>query len=474
MIGRLVLAELLNRPGRALLLLLGYAFGVAVMVVLLAVGEAMLSQARNEELLGGGDAIVLPAGISPEMLRAGGATSLFLGLDQARFLHRQVLESPRARDEYGIASASPIVDGRAVEISRGGQTVSAIASAEIPSRAEAAGAIPDLLAGAWTDSDADAAWAYPTRPQLLNEIDRFHLPYGTAAGDSTWAEWHYFNFVLDEERWLYLTFLIGGEVGTEGRWGGQLLASVREPRIGHRSYARDIPAAGIVFDTTSANLTLDPNARVELEGDVYRVRGSVDGVEVDVRLRPLENRLFPPASLGGPDVVSGYTVPALAARAEGRICLPASGCREVEGIRAYHDHNWGVWQDVAWEWGAASDDEVSLLYGNVRGPGIEERGIFVYLVDGEGVRGLYRPAEVDLQDVRPVRFEGREIRVPGRLHFEDPRRGLSVDIAVRDYQITDMDRATDRYFLQMAGTATVREAGREPRELTGFFETYVD
>jgi energy-coupling factor transporter ATP-binding protein EcfA2 len=57
-----VLAELRNRPGRALFLLGGYALGVAVMVVLLAVGEAMLEQARDRALVGGGDVVVVPAG----------------------------------------------------------------------------------------------------------------------------------------------------------------------------------------------------------------------------------------------------------------------------------------------------------------------------------------------------------------------------------------------------------------------------
>ena len=74
MILRLVLAELRHRPGRALFLLGGYSLGVAVMVVLLAVGEAMLEQAKDRALVGGGDVVLVPAGISPEMLRAGGAT----------------------------------------------------------------------------------------------------------------------------------------------------------------------------------------------------------------------------------------------------------------------------------------------------------------------------------------------------------------------------------------------------------------
>ena len=72
MILRLAIAELRNRPGRALFLLGGYALGVAVMVVLLAVGEAMLEQARDRALVGGGDVVLVPAGVSTEMLKAGG------------------------------------------------------------------------------------------------------------------------------------------------------------------------------------------------------------------------------------------------------------------------------------------------------------------------------------------------------------------------------------------------------------------
>ncbi|HEU4455953.1 MAG TPA: hypothetical protein VFR81_23000, partial [Longimicrobium sp.] len=63
MILQLVAAELRNRPGRAAFLLAGYALGVAVMVVLLAVGEAMLRQAQDKELVGGGDVVLVPSGV---------------------------------------------------------------------------------------------------------------------------------------------------------------------------------------------------------------------------------------------------------------------------------------------------------------------------------------------------------------------------------------------------------------------------
>src|SRR6185437_9929852 len=48
------------------LLLLGYSLGVAVMIVLLSIGEALLAQARDEKLVGGGSITVLPEGIDVE------------------------------------------------------------------------------------------------------------------------------------------------------------------------------------------------------------------------------------------------------------------------------------------------------------------------------------------------------------------------------------------------------------------------
>ncbi|HEX2211850.1 MAG TPA: ABC transporter permease, partial [Longimicrobium sp.] len=167
MIVRLAMAELRNRPARALFLLAGYALGVAVMVVLLAVGEAMLEQARDRELVGGGDVVVVPAGISAEMLKAGGVSSLFLGIDHARFLQRNLLESPRGQREHGIRAASPILDGKPLELYAGDRRINVIATGEIPSRARAAGASPNLLQGRWMDSDADRQWTAPPQQRGL-------------------------------------------------------------------------------------------------------------------------------------------------------------------------------------------------------------------------------------------------------------------------------------------------------------------
>ena len=472
MILRLAAAEIRNRPGRAAFLLGGYALGVAVMVVLLAVGEAMLEQAKDEELVGGGDVVVVPSGVSTEMLKSGGVSSMFLGVDHARFLHRNVMESPRARDELGIRAASPILDNRQVELFAGGRTFNTIATGEIPSRARAAGAVPRLLSGRWEDSDADRRWASPTQDELFREIDRFHQPRG-AALDSTWAEWHYFNVVLDETRWVYVTLMVGGEVGVPGRWGGRVLMTVREPNGAHRSLTRDLPGEEVRFDTLSPDLRFGRDAFVLMRDGTYLVRADAGGARVDLRVSPSARRYFPPTDLGGETLISGYVTPALHATAEGTVCLPR--CEAVRGAQAYHDHNWGVWRDVSWEWGSASDANLSLLYGVVRGDSTATEGLFAYLVDGKGVRGVFRPGPIDFTEMQSASTEdGRAIRVPRRFAFEDRRKGLKVTVDVAAVHVTDMNRESRRWFVQMRGLATVEERGATVGRLRGFFETYVD
>lgn len=473
MIFRLVFAELRHRPGRALFLLAGYSLGVAVMVVLLSVGEAMLEQARDRALVGGGDVVVVPAGISAEMLKAGGATSLFLGIDQARFVQRRMLESERAAEDFGVRAASPILDGKLVVLSARGRSWQGLATGEIPSRARAVGAAPQLLEGEWNDSEHDRRWGSPTPDQLFEQIDRFHLPTGAAAGDSTWAEWHYFNVVLDEDRWLYVTLLVGGRIGSPGEWGGQVLLTTRAADGEHRSRTRNFPDTVVRFDTTTPDLFFGSEAYVVQENGVYRVRAEAGGVSVDLRIHPDARRYFPPASLGGSGLVSGYTVPALYARAEGEVCLPR--CEPVRAAQAYHDHNWGVWRNVSWEWGAASNERLSLLYGVVRGDSTPaDQPLFAYLVDDRGVRGLFRPRDLRFSGTRMVMVGGAPLQIPAGLEFQDPRRGLRVQIAVEAAHVTEMNRPRKRFFVQMRGVATVAEPGHPTERLPGFFETYVD
>src|SRR3954454_24330896 len=98
MIATLAFRHLLVRKLRSLFLLLGFALGVGVMIVLLSVGQAMLEQARDVSLVGGGELTVLPQGIDIEAMRTGGMSGMFFGIDRARFLSRQVLGGARQQD----------------------------------------------------------------------------------------------------------------------------------------------------------------------------------------------------------------------------------------------------------------------------------------------------------------------------------------------------------------------------------------
>ena len=95
MIALLALRNVVHKPWRSALLFAGFGIGVAVMIVLLSVGEAMLTQARDEKLIGGGQVTVLPEGLDIELMKTGGVGGLWFSINNARFVHRQVLASPR-------------------------------------------------------------------------------------------------------------------------------------------------------------------------------------------------------------------------------------------------------------------------------------------------------------------------------------------------------------------------------------------
>ncbi len=477
MIWTLAVRHLLVRRLRALVLLTGFAIGVAVMIVLLSVGEAMLAQSRDVALVGGGEVTVLPAGVDVEALRTGGVSGMFFGIDRARFVVRQLLGGPRQADIVRVVS--PVIENKLLYLEARGRVVPVRAGGELPGRAAAVGAAARVVAGRWADGPADSAWVAPTAQQLYDELDRFHLPPGR---DSTWGEWHYFNVVLSPGEWWYVTYLVGGDI-RGGRWGGQLLVTHRRPDGGHERFEARFPATAVRFDTARADLALGGNS-VEQRDGRYRLRGTATGatgtVTLDLEVRPLPNRYFPPAELRGDDVLSGYVVPGLAADASGRICR-AGKCVALANVPAYHDHNWGVWRDVTWEWGAARGTVLSLLYGGVLTA--RDRAapngtpFFLALADSLGTRQVLRFGTVRYEGSRAV--PGSEARAPERFTFLAAREAdtARVHVEVLAVQATRSGAGGyARWFLQMRGRfalegriggEVVRDAGE------GFFETYV-
>jgi hypothetical protein len=163
----------------------------------------------------------------------------------------------------------------------------------------------------------------------------------------------------------------------------------------------------------------------------------------------------------------------------------SGGCQNLVGAQSYHDHNWGVWRDVAWEWGEARAGDYTLLYGRLITDGVADQPLFLYLVDSLGFVGLYRPRRIEYTDDRILVVDGRSVRVPSRASMRDERGDdhLSVTLEIEDAAATDVRKSNGgrpgssgtRYFLQLKGTARVsgRIAGRTVAGTgQGFFETY--
>jgi hypothetical protein len=428
-------------------------------------------------------------------MKTGGVGGMFFSIDRAQFVYRQLLAAPR--QAAVIEAAAPQIEGKLLYLRAGGAEYAVRATGEIPSRTWAVGAAPDVIAGAWDDDSLDRRWMSPTDYELYAEMDRFHRPLSDLEHPESWGEWHYFN-VLSEggERWYYLAYIIGGDI-SKGAWGGQVLLTMRDAGGVSRRYSVREPGERVRFSTETPDLAIG-DAAVNLTSEArYVVRAQLpaehgdESVRVELEITPTPGAYFPGSTLVTGAFASGYAVPALRGTATGRICI-ASRCERFEGAQAYHDHNWGVWQGVTWEWGAAQAGSYSILYGRVNVPDTlaARPPLFLYVVDSLGFRALMRPDTIRYEDRRRIVVNGESIRVPARAVMTDLRGDdtLIVELEIEDATATDTrtpliergETAAARqldspFFIQMKGVARIR--GRlggavVAGEGIGFFETY--
>ena len=400
-----------------------------------------------------------------------------------------------------MRAVAPQIDDKLLYLtSRDGRERPVRASGEIPSATRAVGALPGLSAGAWVDDSSDRRWARPTTEELENDIDHFHVPPAGIAHRSSWAEWHYFNVLsADGHRWAFISFIVAGDVSRVGKWGGRVLVTLHGDAVRERRFVGEARPSTVVFSTGRADLQIGGSTVRLLPDGQYAVRahalevGGSGVLDVDLVIRPTPYAYFPGASIASDDFASGYTVPALRANAWGRVCVGGRRrCETFDGTQAYHDHNWGVWRGVTWEWGAARVGQYGILYGRVQPP--DSLGaaapLFVYLVDTLGFRAVFRPERVFYDDSRVIQLGQRALRVPSRVLLSDVRGSdtLRLEVTVDDAAATDMRRPiTERgsadesqgvahpYFIQMKGDARLTgRAGGAPIDGTGtgFFETY--
>ena len=495
MIWQLALRNLGFRKLRTVFLLAGYGLGVAVMVVLLSVGDAMIAQASDEKLVGGGDVTVLPEGLDVEVMKTGGVGGLFFSIPNARFLYQQLLASPR--QSAHVRAIAPQIEAKLLYVTlRDGREVPVRAAGELPDATRAVGAPALLASGEWQSDDGDRRWSAPTLTELRHDTDHFHLPPRDVASPESWGEWHYFNVLsADGNRWWFITYIVGGAV-PNGRWGGQLLVTAHETGKPARRYSMPVPARDVRFSTQDADVSFGDVGGVQVAPDGhYAIRGLVpderggNALRLDLDITPSPRAYFPGATLLGGDVPSGYAVLGLRANAVGSICV-AGRCEKFDGAQAYHDHNWGTWQGVTWDWGAARAGAFTILYGRVRLPtssDTPEAPLFVYVVDSLGFRAVFRPRTIVYDDTRPVSGPRRG---PSSARLFDVRGTdtLDLQLLIEDVVASDtraglIDRGEGAYarrlatpwFLQMKGRARLngRVAGAALSGVgAGFFETY--
>lgn len=443
---------LADRPARSALLLGGYGLGVAVMIALLSVGDALLVQARDRDLASGGDVVLLPEGVDPAVLKVNGITGLYFTIPHAGFLVRDVLGGPRFREE--IAAAAPELSRRLVYVRLRGRVLPADASAGIPSldrAARASDAVPDAR-----DSPRDEAWLHPPAGAFYDRIDHFHAPAGPPRD---WAEWDYFTFEAPTSgAYGYLTLLAGGE----GR--GTVLFRWREAGHGVLDVALPVPVRPGDLSLRTAAQHLGP-ARVWVEGNAYRVTVADPRLRLDLRLVPAPGYWLPPIQMDADGVRSGYVVPVVRGWVSGTVRLRGVTHR-LAGALGYHDHNWGTWRGVTWEWGEASSPAGAVLYGALHTdrPSLAAGRPPVLFLWGSGERGG-RGGFLGAAAIQRIvydgwhpgpRVAGRRVRAPGRVTVvagSGPDR-VTVTLRVRD-ALGSLARPA-RAFLQLRGEATLR------------------
>ena len=405
MIGRLVVRSLTAHPVRSAVLAAGFGVGVAVMAILLGVAQIVLEQSRSPALVGGGDVFI---GLGAEV--------------PARLLLSGVLQTDALRPRIKVAAPS---HASTLYLMHQGEVIPVAARGGIPSLERALGDGETATVGGWQDSAEDIAWTQDTPEKVLRYIDRFHRIPDAPAWSASWAEWLYFNGRSADAR-FYLTFLVGPATEDGRRTAGVRLQLDRGGRVESFSQRSPITDADAL---RAPDLTIGASS-VRLEGMRYHIHldlRSESGRRVrgDLTIDASPGRLVPPLEVTGAlGWRSGYVVPVMSGALNGT--LDAGGERiSFEGGSGYHDHNWGFWQGVSWQWGQVQEGDISLLYGRVFPPPAaadpDRIPGFVGVLGPDGPLGY--ATDVTITETNDERGRPRTISIHAR--------GIEIDLQLR-------------------------------------------
>lgn len=436
MIGRLAVRSLTAHPIRTAVLAAGFGVGVAVMAILLGVAEVVLDQAQSSALVGGGDVLIrLEPAVPARMVLSG------------------TLQSDQLRGRIRAASPSHTTS---LYLFHGDQSVRVDSRGGIPSL-ERTMNDPEIASSLdWSDTSEDAAWTRSTPDAVLRQIDRFHPIPDAPAWQDSWAEWLYFNGRAQNAR-FYLTFLVGPRQPDGSRSAGVRLQLDRNGRVesfsapGQVSEEEALRAPDLTIGRS--RVTLD-GLRYVIDLDLRGEGGRTARGRIGIEASP--GRLVPPIEIGGArGWRTGYVVPVMSGRLDGT--LDVGGERiSFDGGVGYHDHNWGFWKDVSWQWGQVQEGDLSFIFGRVfppreaadpdRIPG------FIGALGPDGPLGY--ATDVKITEENDAKGQPRTINVSGR----SPLLNVDLRFDVGSVVMTRMTQgplANDVNFLQMRGQYTV-------------------
>ena len=488
---RVAFRSLALRPIKTIVLAFGFGFGVAIMAILLGIGEVILEQAHSPALQGGGDVAVAGA---------------FGAVDNARFVLSSVLGAGNMQRRVAAMSPSKrstlylIAPDKIWPISaRGG----------VPSMETAVGDPETGGRADWIDAASDQAWTAADPGDVLREMDRFHRRPSVAEFGSSWAEWLYFNGRgvsgdpgdPGNNIQFYLTFFVGPPTRPGKRSAVVRLQLDRDGRQSTYSSTGEVDEETVLAG--APDLDVGDN-HVRLAGLRYRIAlgltaddNRTSRLTGNLTLDAVRGRSLPPTVMhGAHGWLSGYVVPVLSGTIRGGLDIDGHKL-SLDNLSGYHDHNWGFWQGVRWQWGQVAHDDLSVVYGRVFPPAsvADPQRIpgFLGILGPDGPIAVStdvsiverdaggRPQEVEITARRPVNPGGAGIPgsagVPGvvRAPGINIRMVLSVDRAVRtDFTWTSTADAP-RDFLQLAGVYRVTgQAGERRIDFTarGAAETF--
>ncbi len=374
-------------------------------------------------------------------------------IDSARFLLANVLGAPDVAARLTAASPSRRAS---LYLIQGKRAIPIVARGGVPSLEKGVGDPEVRAIESWRDRPIDQPWLSPQPGDLLRAMDRFHAVPDLPEFSSSWAEWLYFNGrTADGRTRFYLTFLVGPKSATPGKRGaGVRLQIDRDGQVTRYARGEDVDEARVLAEAPDLEIA---GNRVRLDGVRYAIDLALPGANGSLVLES-NGHALPPASIqGARGWISGYTAPVLAGRLNGSIDL--GGDRIVfDDAPGYHDHNWGFWEGVRWQWGQVADGDLSFIYGRVFPPAsvadVDRIPGFLGVLGPSGPMAFSTAVTIDdsgaVSQPRQIVVRARGARIDVELTFTAERTERT------QMSMTGRDAAAALDFLQLSGEYSVK------------------